>query len=110
MGGNIAKPKLDLVFKKIFGDANNRDLLVDFIASVLDVPVESITSVEAIDNEVVPESIDKKFCRLDLLLRIDDELINIEIQVNNYHDYKERTLFYWSRVYSDQLKAGDGYV
>ncbi len=28
----IAKPKLDLVFKKIFGDVNNVDLLTDFIS------------------------------------------------------------------------------
>jgi predicted transposase/invertase (TIGR01784 family) len=110
MGKDIAKPKLDLVFKKIFGDVKNTDLLIDLISSVLDVPTDSITSVEIIDNEVVPESIEKKFCRLDLLLKINDELINIEIQVNNYHDYKERTLFYWSRVYSSQLKKGEGYI
>jgi predicted transposase/invertase (TIGR01784 family) len=110
MGKNIAKPKLDLVFKKIFGDENNTDLLIDFISSVLDVPVNSITNVEIVDNEVIPESIEKKFCRLDLLLKINDELINIEIQVNNYHDYKERTLFYWSKVYSNQLKKGEDYI
>ena len=42
--GKIAKPKLDLVFKKIFGDVNNSDLLIDFLASILDVPTTSIRS------------------------------------------------------------------
>lgn len=52
----IAKPKLDLVFKKIFGDVNNTDLLIDFLSSVLDVPVDSIKNVEIIDNEVIPDT------------------------------------------------------
>lgn len=106
----IAKPKLDLVFKKIFGDANNTDLLIDFLSSVLDVPVDSIKSVEIIDNEVIPDTIEKKFCRLDLLLQVNNQYINIEIQVNNYNDFKERTLFYWSRVYSNQLVKSEDYV
>ena len=42
----IAKPKLDLVFKKIFGDVNNTDLLIDFLASVLDFQIDSIKKVE----------------------------------------------------------------
>lgn len=106
----IAKPKLDLVFKKIFGDVNNTDLLIDFLSSVLDIPVDSIKNVEIIDNEIIPDTIEKKFSRLDLLLQINNEYINIEIQVNNYNDFKERTLFYWSRVYSNQLGKSEDYI
>ena len=46
----IAKPKLDLVFKKIFGDVNNTDLLIDFLASVLDFQIDSIKKVELFLN------------------------------------------------------------
>ena len=106
----IAKPKLDLVFKKIFGDVNNTDLLIDFISSVLDYPIDSIKKVEIIDNEIIPDTIEKKFSRLDLLLQVNDEYINIEIQVNNYNNFKERTLFYWSKVYSNQLGQSDDYI
>lgn len=106
----IAKPKLDLVFKKIFGDVNNTDLLIDFLSSVLDIPVDSIKNVEIIDNEIIPDTIEKKFSRFDLLLQINNEYINIEIQVNNYNDFKERTLFYWSRVYSNQLGKSEDYI
>ena len=87
----IAKPKLDLVFKKIFGDVNNVDLLTDFLSSILDVPFDSIQKVEIIDNEVIPDTVEKKFSRLDLLILVNNEYVNIEIQVNNYNDYKERT-------------------
>lgn len=106
----IAKPKLDLVFKKIFGDVNNTDLLIDFLASVLDFQIDSIKKVEIIDNEIIPNTIEKKFSRLDLLLQINDKYINIEIQINNYNDFKERTLFYWSKVYSNQLGQSEDYI
>ena len=108
--GEIAKPKLDLVFKKIFGDINNIDLLTDFLSSVLDVPTDDIQKVEIIDNEIIPDTLEKKFSRLDLLLLVNNEYVNIEIQVNNYNDYKERTLFYWAKVYTNQLKKGEDYI
>ncbi len=107
--GKIAKPKLDLVFKKIFGNVNNIDLLTDFLASVLDVPTDSIQKVEIIDNEIIPDTIEKKFSRLDLLILVNNEYVNIEIQVNNYND-KERTLFYWAKVYTNQLGKGEDYI
>ncbi|MDE6708639.1 MAG: Rpn family recombination-promoting nuclease/putative transposase [Oscillospiraceae bacterium] len=106
----IAKPKLDLVFKKIFGDVNNIDLLTDFLSSVLDVPTDSIQNVEIIDNEIIPDTIEKKFSRLDLLILVNHEYVNIEIQVNNYNDYKERTLFYWAKVYANQLAKSEDYI
>ena len=84
--GKIAKPKLDFVFKKIFGDANNSDLLIDFLSSVLDVPTDRIQGIEIIDNEIIPDTVEKKFSRLDLLLLVNNEYINIEIQVNNYNE------------------------
>ena len=106
----IAKPKLDLVFKKIFGDVNNVDLLTDFLSSILDVPFDSIQKVEIIDNEVIPDTVEKKFSRLDLLILVNNEYVNIEIQVNNYNDYKERTLFYWAKVYTNQLAKSEDYI
>lgn len=106
----IAKPKLDLVFKKIFGDINNVDLLTDFLSSILDVSADSIQKVEVIDNEVIPDTIEKKFSRLDLLIMVNNEYVNIEIQVNNYNDFKERTLFYWAKVYTNQLGRSEDYI
>lgn len=36
--------------------------------------------------------------------------MNIEMQVNRESDFRERTLFYWSKLYSEELKAGDEYA
>lgn len=104
-----AKPKLDLVFKNLFGDAENSDLLIDFLSSVLDIPTEKILNVTIIDNEIVPDVLNKKFSRLDLLLQTSEGYINIEIQVNNYGDFKERAIFYWSKIFSKQLNKGNEY-
>lgn len=38
------------------------------------------------------------------------EYINIEIQVADKYDMKKRTLYYWSRIYSSQMKKGMSYA
>lgn len=105
----IAKPKLDLVFKKVFGDVNNVDILTDFLSAVLEIPKEEILKVEILNGEIPPEALTEKFIRLDLLLKTAKGFINIEIQVNNYGDFGERALFYWSKVFSKQLGEGEEY-
>ncbi|MDP1442322.1 Rpn family recombination-promoting nuclease/putative transposase [Priestia megaterium] len=35
--------------------------------------------------------------------------VNIEIQLNNKHDMEKRTLYYWSKMYSSQMKEGMDY-
>ena len=94
-------PKLDLVFKKIFGDVRNTDILADFLATVLGINPSEITDIEILDNEVVPDVLLSKFSRLDLRITINRVTsVNIEIQVLNYGNYKERTLFYWAKMYT----------
>ncbi len=60
--------------------------------------------------ELAPEYLDQKFSRLDLKLDVDGRIVNIEMQVNRETDFKERTLFYWSKLYSEELKTGDEYA
>lgn len=50
-----------------------------------------------------------KFSRLDLRLDVDGRIVNIEMQVNRETDFKERTLFYWSKLYSEELRTGEEY-
>lgn len=42
-------------------------------------------------------------------LVVDGRKVNIEMQLNRESDFKDRTLFYWSKLYSEELKAGDEY-
>lgn len=104
-------PKLDLVFKKIFGNVKNTDILADFLATVLGIGVDEITSIEIIDNEMIPETLSSKFSRLDLKLTLNGKTsVNIEIQVLNYSNYKERTLFYWAKIYTEELQKSEDYI
>lgn len=50
-----------------------------------------------------------KFCRVDLKMQVDERLINIELQINNEKHFRERTLYYWSRIYGSELKSGEDY-
>lgn len=104
-------PKLDLVFKKIFSDTKNTDILIDFISTILGINPSSITDIEILDNELKPESLDEKFCRLDIKITINKQtVINIEMQVLNYHNYKERVLFYWAKLFIERLSKNEDYI
>ena len=105
----IVKLKIDIIFKRVFGNEQNEEIIAAFISDMLDIPRNRITHVEIKNVELPPEEIDQKFSRLDLNLIVDGRKVNIEMQVNRDTAYKERTLYYWSKLYSDDLKSGDDY-
>lgn len=84
-------------------------MLYSFVASMLDIPRESISEIKITDPELPPETLSGKFSRLDLSFKVDDRLVNVEIQVNNDADYRDRTLFYRAKLYSSELKSGEDY-
>lgn len=107
MARNVISAKLDIIFKKFFTE--NSDMLHSFVASMLDVPSESIEEIKITNTELPPETYAGKFSRLDLSLGVDNRLVNVEIQVKNEPDYRDRTLFYWAKLYSSELKSGEDY-
>ena len=105
----LLSPKLDIVFKKLFTSNDSKDILLDFIAAVLDIDVNSIQDIQIQNTEIVPDVIDHKYSRLDVVVCVDGKLINIEMQVKKLTDFKERVLFYWSKLYTRDLKEGETY-
>ena len=105
----IVMLKLDIIFKRVFGNEKNTEIIAGFISDMLDIPREKITKVVIKNVELPPEEIDQKFSRLDLNLYVDGRKINIEMQINKESAYKERTLFYWAKLYSDDLDSGEDY-
>lgn len=105
----IVMLKLDIIFKRVFGNEKNTEIITGFISDMLDIPREKITKVVIKNVELPPEEIDQKFSRLDLNLYVDGRKINIEMQVNKEAAYKERTLFYWAKLYSEDLDSGADY-
>ena len=105
----IVMLKLDVIFKRVFGNEQNTEIITGFISDMLDIPRERITKVVIKNVELPPEEIDQKFSCLDLNLYVDGRKINIEMQVNKEAAYKERTLFYWAKLYSEDLDSGADY-
>ena len=106
----IVKLKLDIIFKRVFGNAKNEKIIAAFISDLLDIPRESIKGIIINNVELAPEYLSQKFSRLDLKLNVDGRIVNVEMQVNREPDFKERTLFYWSKLYSEELHSGDEYA
>ena len=106
----IVKLKLDVIFKRVFGNEKNEKIIAAFISDLLEIPRESIKKIYINNVELAPEYLEQKFSRLDLKMDVDGRIINIELQVNKESFFKERTLFYWSKLYSEELLAGDEYT
>ena len=111
----IVKLKLDIIFKRVFGDKKNKNIIIAFLSDILEIPRKNIKEVYIDNVELPPEYLGEKFSRLDLKLEVQDvndsenKIINIEMQVNSEPAFKERTLFYWSKMYSDELKSSEEY-
>jgi predicted transposase/invertase (TIGR01784 family) len=98
----------DFVFKRIFGSESNKDILLNFLNSIL--KNSELITLELLDREIDPEYISDKYARLDILAKtVKGTLINIELQVRNHFNIEKRTLFYWAKLYQNQLKASEGH-
>ncbi len=108
----ILDPKNDIVFQRIFGSPENEDILISFLNALLEnTEKEKITKVEYVDTKLSNiEIVDDKLGILDVRVITEKGIhINVEIQLVNRHNMINRTLFYWSRLYSNQLKRGEDY-
>ena len=105
----LLNPQIDFVFKKIFGTEKNKPILINFLNAVIK-PTTPIKDVEIKNNDIDKDFIEDKFSRLDVKATTSNkEHINIEIQVKNEYNMIQRTLYYWSRMYSEQIQNRDNY-
>ena len=97
----------DYVFKRIFAREENNSMLKDFLESILNI---HINKVEVKNPELTPNMADEKLGILDLKLDIDNEkVVDVEMQVSNEHNIKERSSTYLSKLAAEQLKAKQNY-
>lgn len=105
----IVKLKLDVIFKAMFGRKENEHLLADFLSRLLEIPRSSIKRIIMDNVELIPDHIANKFSRVDLKMQVEERIVNVEMQISDEPSFRERTLFYWSKIYSDELKSGEDY-
>ena len=105
----LLPPKMDFVFKKIFGNEKYPNILISFLNAVLN-PIDPIKAVTLQDTTIEKEHVKDKYSRLDVRATTDKgEHINIEIQLDNKYNMIKRSLYYWSKLYEGQLESGNDY-
>lgn len=99
--------KTDTLFKMLF--VKHQDLLEKLVAALLGIPQKSIEQFTVRNEEMPPEILGDKFCRLDINMIVNGQRIDLEVQVANEGDYPERVMLYWAREFSTALPAGQSY-
>ena len=101
----------DYAFKRVFGVEENKDVLQDLLECILDIPPETIAGLELLDKELHKDSISDKTGVLDVKLRLKNNIIiDIEIQNRWNSEFVQRTIFYWAKMYTENLKTSDVYT
>ncbi|MDT7918857.1 Rpn family recombination-promoting nuclease/putative transposase [Clostridium perfringens] len=105
----LLSPKVDFVFKRIFGNEKHPEILISFLNAVMK-PKDLIESVQIRNSDIEKEHIEDKYSRLDIkAITNKGEYINIEIQVKNEYNMIKRSLYYWSKMFENQIVEGDNY-
>lgn len=101
--------QVPLPFKKIFGVEENKDLLMSLINSI--VSEEDCVKEVVLLNPYNPKNFKQdKLSILDIKAKgAEGKRFNIEIQISDEADYDKRALYYWAKLYTEQLKAADDY-
>lgn len=107
----LMDPKTDYVFKRIFGSEQNKHVLLTFLNHILAVTGRpKLTEIILLNCYTDKDFHDEKQSIFDIKAKANDgTIIDIEMQLFNKADNEKRTLFYWSKLYSQQLKEGEKY-
>lgn len=102
-------PRVDIAFKKIFGVEENKDLLISLINSI--VGQENQVAEVTLLNPYNPKNFRQdKLSILDIKAKGENgQRFNIEIQISDEADYDKRALYYWAKLYTEQLKVAEDY-
>ena len=108
MEGQLLPLTSDYVFKRIFGQEENKQALKDFLESILN---EEILKIEIKNPEIPKNFYDSKYGVLDLKVTLNDKsIVDVEMQMKNEHNIEQRDTFYLASNYVNELKEGEPYT
>ena len=108
MEGQLLPLTSDYVFKRIFGQEENKQALKDFLESILE---EEILKIEIKNPEIPKNFYDSKYGVLDLKVTLNDKsIVDVEMQMKNEHNIEQRDTFYLASNYVNELKEGEPYT
>lgn len=101
-------PKMDIIFQAIFGEVGSENITKDFLEKILKRKIEKISLDQ---NPILRRELKSdKLGVLDIITELDGkEKCNIEMQLIDKNNIIERMLYYWSKIYTKQIKAGEDY-
>jgi predicted transposase/invertase (TIGR01784 family) len=102
----------DFAFKKALGEKGDEKQLTAFLDAVLERTGKgNLKSIEILEGrDLSAERLDKKEGKLDVLAELHNGTkVNIEVQRRKEIDFEMRSLFYWSKIYSNNIEKGEGY-
>ncbi|MDX2302855.1 MAG: Rpn family recombination-promoting nuclease/putative transposase [Microscillaceae bacterium] len=96
-------PKIDLVFKKLFGSEENKDILLSLINAILPLS-QQIAKITLKNPYNVSDYAEGKLSILDIKAEGEDgRLFDVEMQIRGSKFYGKRSLFYWAKIFGSQL-------
>jgi predicted transposase/invertase (TIGR01784 family) len=104
-------PKVDYAFKWLFGNEKNTRLLVHLLHAILNpTPEEQIVEIQILNPFSEKMALDDKLSILDIKARDQrGRQFNVEMQMLAAIALRQRVLYYWAQLYTEQLKPGEDY-
>lgn len=103
--------KVDTAFKKVFGDTKHKDILIDFLNSVIhfeeDAKIETLT---ILNPNNAPFCMDSKDSYVDVKVELSDKKkILIEMQMCKTRTFARRVMYNTAHAFASQLRKGEKY-
>ncbi|MDE7052617.1 MAG: Rpn family recombination-promoting nuclease/putative transposase [Lachnospiraceae bacterium] len=103
----IMKPKVDFAFKEIMMDEKAR---TGFLAAVLHINPEDIKETRILNTNLRKLHEDDKLGILDVRVLLNNDMeIDAEIQLSELEVWPDRSLFYTSKMFTEQIGKGQKY-
>jgi len=106
----MISPLNDYAFSEIFGNQKNIDITTNFLKTLLDIPEDEYDKLTVVSPLLRKVFKTEKSGVVDLKLSTKSgKIIHIELQVEKRINFRNRLIYYASRLIGDQLKWGDDY-
>ena len=105
-------PRVDIVFKKLFGSPKHPRLTLSLVNAILETAGLPKAVTLTVQNPFVfGDFKGDKTCELDILYRDQDgKDVQLEMQIESHTGLNQRMLHNWSRLYGSQLVTGQEYM
>lgn len=106
----MPNPKIDIIFRKLFGSEGNKDLLISLVNSVVN-PNPPIVDLVLRNPYNLADYVDDRESILDI--KAEDRngtQYDIEMQIASHPRYGQRAIYYLARTFAGQISRGDEFT